>query len=176
MTDDEIETGKSRTQVKREFQALHDLARELLLLPAAGLAKIPMSDPLSTAVSQAKTFKRNALARQLRYIANLLSREGENAEAIRVALEASRHSHREQTRQFHEIETWRDRLIGGDQSLLNELIARYENIDRQHLFQLVRNAQKEQAKNPEAPARKAARILFQYLMQLASDTSSGAGS
>ncbi|HEX7026867.1 MAG TPA: ribosome biogenesis factor YjgA, partial [Gammaproteobacteria bacterium] len=70
--------------------------------------------------------------------------------------------YREQVQAFHETEQWRDKLIAGDEALLNELVGLF-NADRQHLRQLVRNAQKEQAQNK--PPRSA-RILFQYLMEL----------
>lgn len=172
MTENEIEVGKSRTQIKREFQALHDLARQLVALPAGSLEKLPVTESLSTAVSQAKTFSRGALARQLRYIAGLLPHE--NVDAIHVALDERLRPHREQTRLFHEAEFWRDSLISGNQTLFNELVARFPDIDRQHLHQLVRNAQKEYTQNPVTGSRKAARVLFQYLIQLQSSQSFGA--
>jgi ribosome-associated protein len=66
-------------------------------------------------------------------------------------------------REFQRLEQWRDRLLTGDEEVLNELASHFPQADRQHLRQLVRNAarEREQHKPP-----KSARALFQYLSEL----------
>lgn len=154
---DNNEEEKSKSQTKRELHALQDLGELLVELPVKQLQQLPLSEPLRQAVLEAKTFSRRALQRQIKYIGRLLPRE--DVDAIRRALEGAQQPHREQVRAFHETEQWRDRLLAGDEELLNELVERFD-ADRQHLRQLVRNAQKEQAQN-KSP--RSARMLFQYL-------------
>lgn len=151
---------KSKSQVKRELHELQDLGKQLVELPAKQLQKLPLSEPLHRAILEAKTFSRRALQRQLKYIGGLIPRE--DVEAIRRGLDSLLQPHRDHVRDFHETEQQRDRLIAGDDTLLNELVDRH-GADRQHLRQLVRNAQKEQAQNKPP---KSARILFQYLTEL----------
>lgn len=151
---------KSKSQVKRELHELQDLGKRLVELPAKQLQKLPLSEPLHQAILEAKTFSRRALQRQLKRIGGLMPQE--DIEAIRRDLDGLLQPHREQVRAFHEAEQWRDRLIAGDDALLNELVDRH-GADRQHLRQLVRNAQKEQAQNK--PPRSA-RMLFQYLTEI----------
>lgn len=160
MHDQDNEEEKSKSQVKRELHALQDLGKQLVGLPAKQLQKMPLSEPLLQAVLEAKNLSRQALQRQLKYIGGLIAHE--DSEAIRRVLDSLQQPHREQVRAFHETEQWRDRLIAGDQTMLNELVDRH-NADRQHLRQLVRNAQKEQAQNKPP---KSARMLFQYLTEI----------
>lgn len=160
MHDNQDQEEKSKSQVKRELHALQDLGKLLVELPVKQLQQIPLSDTLRQAVLEAKTYSRRALQRQLKYIGRLLPQE--DVDAIRRALDSVRQPHREQVRAFHQTEHWRDLLIAGDEALVNELVDLL-NADRQHLRQLVRNAQKEQAQNK--PPRSA-RILFQYLTEI----------
>lgn len=154
------EEEKSKSQVKRELHALQDLGKQLIELSPKQLQAMPLSEPLREAVLQAKSFSRRALQRQLKYIGGLMPHE--DVDAIYRALDGLLRPHRQQVQAFHETEQWRDKLIAGDEALLNELVDRF-NADRQHLRQLVRNAQKEQAQNK--PPRSA-RVLFQYLTEL----------
>lgn len=163
MTEPEFEEQKSKSQIKRELQALRDLGQKLVEMPAAKLDKVPMSEQLRDAVTDAKRFKREALRRQLQHIGGLLREEDD--EAIRKTLERLDQPHREEVRALHEIEQWRDELIAGSAERLTDLISRYEEVDRQYLNQLIRNAQKEQKLNKPP---KSARTLFRYLSELRS--------
>ena len=161
MTDPEFEERKSKSQIKREMQALRDLGQRLVELPTAKLEKVPMSEVLHDAVIAAKRLKREALRRQLQHI-GVLMRE-EESEVIYKTLERLDQPHREEVKALHEIEQWRDELIAGDMARLTDLFGRYESMDRQHVKQLIRNAQKERDQN-RSP--KSARALFQYLSGL----------
>lgn len=164
MLDTEEIPEKSKSQVKRELLALHDLGRELVDLPARALRQIPMSEAMREAISDAKHLKMEALRRQLKHIGKLI--RDEDAEAIQVALAALSKPHAEQVTIFHEVESWRDRLLAGDAVVLDELSQRFAELDRQHLGQLVRNAKKEVAL---ARPPKSSRALFRYLKTLVGD-------
>jgi ribosome-associated protein len=161
MTEPEFEEQKSKSQIKREMQALRDLGQRLVEMPAARLEKVPMSESLREAVIEAKRLKREALRRKLQHIGVLM--RAEESEVILKTLERLDQPHREEVKALHEIEQWRDELIAGDTDRLTDLVNRYENADRQYLRQLVRNAQKEREQN-RSP--KSARALFQYLSEL----------
>jgi len=152
---------KSKSQVKRELEALKDLGRELLDLPVRLLQQIPLDETTHSAIVDAKGMKKGAMKRQLRYIGGLL--KDEDATAIRQLLDGLRQPHRQQVHAHHEIEQWRDALIAGEGAVLSELADRFFDLDRQHLMQLVRNAKKELAM--EKPP-KSARLIFQYLKDL----------
>ena len=83
--------------------------------------------------------------------------------AIRQALLEIEQGAYQQARTFHRIEAWRDQLIDGDGALLENILERYPDADRQRLGQLARSARREKAKGLPA---KSARKLFRYLKDL----------
>ena len=161
MTEENEELIISKSQVKREMQALRDLGRELVDLPLVSLNKFDFSETLLDSIVLAQGLKREALRRQLQHIGKLL-REEDDA-AIRQLLSQISQPQRDEVMAFHEIEQWRDKLLDGDDEAINQAVDRFQEADRQHLRQLVRNARKElqQEKPP-----KSARLLFQYLRDL----------
>jgi len=161
MTEENEELIISKSQVKREMQALRDLGRELVDLPLVSLRKFDFSDTLLDSIVLAQGLKREALRRQLQHIGKLL-REEDDA-AIRQLLNQISQPQRDEVMAFHEIEQWRDKLLDGDDEAINQAVSRFQEADRQHLRQLVRNARKE--RQQEKPP-KSARLLFQYLKEL----------
>lgn len=167
MNDQEYALRPNKTQLKREIRALNELGRELINLPDSALKKMPLSDAMQEAIRDGKRFSRGALQRQLRRIANLMRHE--DTEAIQLELDRQKQPSRQQTAEFHQLEQWRDRLVNGDEQLLTELIDQFDNIDRQHIRQLVRNARLEtERKKPP----KSARNLFRYLSEIRRASSS----
>ena len=162
-TEDYEELPKSKSQVKREMQALRDLGKELVDLPAGELTKFTFSDSLHDAILLAQHSKREALRRQLQHIGKLLREEDELS--IRQTLAQISQPKREEVHIFHEIEQLRDRLLDGDDDAINQFVSKYSDTDRQHLRQLVRNARKEQQQQKPP---KSARLLFQYIRELVS--------
>jgi len=163
MSDEESELlseEKSKSEIKRELEALKDLGRELVDLPARQLMQVPLDDTTRTAIGDTHGMKKGALKRQLRYVGGLL--KNEDAAEIRRVLDGLQQPHRLQVRAHHEVEQWRDSLIAGDDSILSDLASRFAALDRQYLMQLVRNARKEQQQ--EKPPRSA-RVIFQYLKE-----------
>lgn len=154
--------GPSKSQIKRELDALKDLGRELIALPAADLEKLPLEERLLEAVVKAQPLSKGALKRQTGYIGKLIA--DTDHQAIRTALAEMRQPHLQATQQFHQLESWRDRLLADDDTVMAELREQFTALDSQHLRQLVRNAQKE-AKAEQSP--KSARLIYKYLQQLA---------
>lgn len=165
MTDAVEPERKSKSQIKREMQALRDLGKRLVELPPASLARIRVSDDTRDAVVAARSMKREALRRQLGHIGGLLRQE--DADAILLTLEQISQPHRQQVEAQHELEQWRDRLLAGDASLIDTLAQRLPGLDRQHVRQLVRNAIRERTQDKPP---KSARALYRYLDDLRSSS------
>jgi len=150
----------NKTALKREMKLFHELGRELVNLPANKFEAITLSDRMAEAVILTRKLKKAALQRQLRYISGIMSEE--DVKTIQYQLKQLALPQQQETEAFHELEEWRDKLIAGDNDLMNELVSTL-NADRQHLRQLVRNANKEaQEKKPP----KSSRLLFKYLKEL----------
>ncbi|WP_461519058.1 ribosome biogenesis factor YjgA [Porticoccus sp.] len=157
----EEEEPKSKSAVKREMTALQKLGEELVNLSPAKLAKIPMPEQLAEAVMLARRLKnREGKRRQLQYIGKIM--RVIDSEAIQQALESFHHDSLAFRQHFHRLENWRDRLISEGDRAMEDLLVDMPELDRQHLRQLIRQAQKEASQNkPPAAARK----LFQYLRE-----------
>lgn len=153
----------SKSQLKRESLALQKLGEQLISMPAARFHDLPMPDTLREAVEQARGMTgRRALYRQRQYIGKLM--RDIDASEIRAAIDEDEQRQRQAARNFHHIESWRDRLLTEGDSLLGELLEEFPAIDRQHVRQLIREAQRE--RDTEKPPRHA-RLLFRYLQKLA---------
>jgi ribosome-associated protein len=152
----------SRSQMKREVEALQDLGKKITELRPDQQAQVPMSEVLAEAVEEmARISSHGAKKRHLNYIGKLMKHEDE--EAIKVAIERFDSASDAHNQRFHALERLRERLIDGDQAAMNETLAAYPDCDIQHIRQLIRNAQKEREQNkPPASFRK----LFQYLRTL----------
>ena len=159
---DELEDEKSKSQIKREQLALQALGKELVELAERDLEQIPLSERCLDQVMDARKMSRSALKRQLGYIGGMLVHE--EVDEITVALTALKQQHQGKVREFHQMEAWRDALIANDENVMSELAVRFSDLDRQHVRQLVRNANKE-ATASKPP--KSSRALFQYLSDLA---------
>ncbi|WP_333608871.1 ribosome biogenesis factor YjgA [Arsukibacterium sp.] len=152
----------SKSQVKREMLALQALGEELLALSPAARQKLPLDEELMDALELADKLakKREALRRHIQFIGRLM--RDRDIEPIEQALAVIRNTNQAATRQFHKVETWRDRLIK-DSEAVTDFIAEYPDIDVQQLRQLIRNAKKEQEKQ-QPP--KYYRELFQLIKPL----------
>ena len=159
---DDQDPPVSKSQVKREMTALQDLGKELTQMSERKLNKLPLPDNLRQAIEEYKRLpnKNEARRRQLQYIGRLM-RDADPA-PITAVLEQDKQAVELQKRKLHTLEEMRERLINGDTATLNSLIEENPQLDIQHLRQLIRQSQKEQAENkPPAASRK----LFRYLRE-----------
>ncbi len=152
---------KSKSALKREMTALQKLGEELVELSPAKLSKVPMSDQLEEAVMLARRLKnREGKRRQLQYIGKIMRTI--DSDAIREKLDSFHHQSLSFRQEFHRMEQWRDRLIAEGDQAISDILLEAPQLDRQHLRQLVRQAQKEAAQNkPPAASRK----IFKYLRE-----------
>ena len=156
IVDDEI----SKSQIKRDAEALKLIGRQLVELNNKQLAKIPGSESLFHAISVAHKIqnKNEALRRQIQYIGKVL--RNEEVELITAALDKLNNKHQQLTHASQKLEILRDELIEQGDPKINTLLEEFPQLERQKLRQLIRQANKE--KKQEKPA-KAAKELFAYL-------------
>ena len=160
--DDDLELPKSKSQLKREVNALQDMGAAIVKLGAKDLTKIPLPDKLADAINEARRLNsHSAMRRQMQYIGRLM--RNIDPEPIQQALDAIRLCGQQSSAHFHAIEQWRDRLINEGQPALNEFIGLNPQTDRQQLRQLMLNATKEAAQ--EKPP-KSSRSLFRLLKEI----------
>lgn len=154
--------GPSRTQVRREASAVSDLALELVKLPKARVATMPLDEETREAIELCARLIKNARARQLRLVAKLLRGLGpEELKALQVLVTEPPG----RTSDEHLYEFWRRRLLAEGDAVLGEFVAEYPNADRQHLRQLIRSAKRQPA---DARTAKAARQLLRAIRATAS--------
>jgi ribosome-associated protein len=149
----------NKSALKREMQALQQLAGKLLELTPQRLQPLGLSERLTLALAEGRRLKvPDARRRHLRFLARLLGQE-EVAELQRFsdAIDARQGA---QNQRFHHLEQWRDRLLKEGDAALGDLLESYPRADRQQVRQLIRAAQREavQAK-PPAAARKLFKLL-----------------
>jgi len=149
----------SKSQLKRESDALQKVGEELISLSTSDLDNMDLPDELDDAVRTARKIQsRGGLKRQRQLIGKIM-RQIDNA-SVEKQLAIIKHKHDTNTVAF---EQWRDRLLANDKTALTEIINIHPDIDRQHINQLVRQALREQ-KQDKPPA--AARKLFKYLRDI----------
>ena len=159
---DEIPEAPSRSQNKREAEALQKLGEELTALPHPQLAQLPLPERLREAIEVARHLtSRGALRRQRQYIGRLM--RDLDPEPIRAKLDELRGADRVSRARFRDAERWRERLLADGDTALTEFLARFPQADRQHLRRLLREAAHE-AGQDQAPRR--ARELFRYIQDL----------
>ncbi|GAA5109985.1 ribosome biogenesis factor YjgA [Orbus sasakiae] len=156
--DDEI-IYVSKSEIKRDAEALKKLGVELVQLSKNELEKIPLDEDLDRAIELAQKIKKEGYRRQIQYIGKLL--RNRDIEPLTQALDKLKNRHNQQIAQFHKIEKLRDELI--ETGNAETVLALYPTADRQQLRNLARSAKKEQEDN-KAP--KSARQIFQYLKEL----------
>ncbi|WP_242476900.1 ribosome biogenesis factor YjgA [Halochromatium glycolicum] len=151
----------SRSQIKREHQALQALAEQLAGLPRAELEALSFGETTWAALDETARIKdQRALRRHYKRIANCLARE--DTEPLEALLAQRESQAQAAAARQHEVERWRQRLIEGGDEVLTELIDAYPAVDRQQLRSLVRAARKDTERGrPEAPRR-----LLRYLRGL----------
>ncbi len=160
---DELEHAdelKSKSQLKREVEALQDMGKALVDLSKDTLMKMDLPEDLLGAVLEAKRItSHGAIRRQMQYIGKVM--RGVDADAIADQLAAIRGESDSAKAEFHALERWRERLLADDNAI-TEWLGRHPGADAQKLRQLIRNARKE-AELGKPP--KSSRELFRMLRE-----------
>jgi len=149
----------SKSQKKREADALQTLGVKLIGLAEESLEELPLTDPLRQAIIEAKSIKSfGATRRQAQLIGKLM--RSADAEAIQAAYLEIMAKHNANTAEFQQCELWRQRLLHETKPALTAFIAAYPEVDTQKLRQLVKKAASEEASGNHSGAAKA---LFRFL-------------
>lgn len=152
----------SRSQRRREAQAVFDLARDLVKLPAGKLGSVPLPDEVRGALDKARRIKAHvARKRETQHVAKLMREL--DCEPIQAALYDTATDQREEAARQHRCEDWRAALLDSSSDAITALCAARPGIDAGRLRQLVRTAVKEQKHN-KAPT--ASRQLFRALREI----------
>ncbi|MCW7761763.1 hypothetical protein B5C26_13965 [Photorhabdus luminescens] len=152
----------SKSEIKRDAEALKKLGTELVELSKSALERVPLDEDLLTAIELAQKIKREGRRRQLQFIGKLLRTR--DVEPITTALDKLKNRHNQQITLLHKLEELRDKLIDGNDDVIDEVVTLFPQTDRQQLRTLIRNAKKEKAANKPP---KSYRQIFQYLKDMA---------
>lgn len=156
--DEDFDDSPSKSQIKREMEALQSLGEELIALSSDTLKKFDLPEQLLTALLDAKKITSNgAIRRQRQYIGKLM--RSIDPEPIVAKLNILKGENDVHTAWLHRLERWRDRLVQNE-SALADLMDEYPVDDIQTLRQAIRNARREQA---EGKPPKSYRQIFQIL-------------
>ncbi|PID43935.1 MAG: hypothetical protein CSA52_03165 [Gammaproteobacteria bacterium] len=140
--ENEEDFGPSKSQIKREMEALQALGEQLIELPPGQLDKLPLGGRIKQEILECGRLKaREAIRRQKQLIGKLM--RGEDADAVSQALKEFDTNSVEHARRLHLIERWRDRLLQEGKTALTEFINHYPEADVQQLRQAIRQAGKE---------------------------------
>lgn len=159
---DKLPDPNSKSQRKRDMEALQDIGAELCEQSEQVLLRCELPQRLHDAINEYKALPNahGARRRQMQFIGKLM-RELDEDTLTRIQKEL----HQNVTlakRRFHQLEQQRDALLEGGKEALAAYVAEHPNVDVQLLNQLLRQARKEQEQQ-KAPT--AARKLFQLLRE-----------
>ena len=162
--DDELPSGPSKSQRKRDSTALQDLGQLLTQATAGVLAKCELPDKVLAAIEeyQALPDKHGAQRRQLQYIGKVMRLlDEETIERIHAQLNRNVEMDK---RRFHRVEQLRDRLLASDTKVLADVLKEHPQLNAKVVSQLVRQARKEQERGqPPGSSRKLFKLLRESL-------------
>ena len=157
---------KSKTQKKNEVKALQELGEQLVALSRDQILSLEIPEELKqAAVKTLSMTKFGAIKRQLQYI-GVLMRDLDPG-PIKEALERRNLGRTMATQAFKEMETWRDKLLVGDNKNVEIFLAEYPAAQRQQLKTLIRSAARDAKINKKEkinnPVKASYRNLFKYI-------------
>ncbi|MEW5967043.1 MAG: ribosome biogenesis factor YjgA [Pseudomonadota bacterium] len=161
---DDVYDGPSKSQKKREVEALQDLGAELVKLPDAQFKRIELPEDLRQAVADCRRITQNgALRRQKQFIGKLM--RAIDPAPIQAQLDAFKGVSAAENARLHQAEKWREKLIA-DNEALTLFLNRYPDTDVTHLRQLIRNARDEAARNkPPRAFREIYHVIREAMQQ-----------
>lgn len=149
----------SKSQLKREMQALQQLGEQIIAMSDAQRARFPLSDDLLAAVEETGRIKaREARRRHMQYVGKLM--RGEDLEGIQAVFDEIENETLRRDHAFHRLEKWRDRLIEEGDDAVEAFVVEFPDVERQALRQLIRNARREREQGkPPTNARRLFRLI-----------------
>jgi ribosome-associated protein len=154
----------SKSQLKRDMDALQALGEELLTLPEKRVAALDLPESLLDAIKEGRRIvagtARSGKKRHLQLIGKLMRQV--DPEPIREAVAEFKLGRAQDSLELHQAERWRVRLVEDDNALQG-FIDSFEGVDTQQLRSLIRAARKDRALAPEQRSGRAWRELFQVV-------------
>jgi ribosome-associated protein len=162
----------SKTELKRQSDALQDLGTELVNAPRDRVKRVPMPEDVKEVILETQNIKdHEGRRRALQFVGKKMrSLDEEEIAVIRRTIEGWKGASKADTAALHALERRRDKLLADDNAL-TALLSEHPDLDVQHLRALIRNARKEQAENKPP---KAYREIFQILKDLAAQSAKAA--
>ncbi len=114
----------SRSEQKRLYKQVEDIARELIVLSDSDLKKLPAEEEVKAEIIECRGLKAGARKRQIKYLAKVMRQYP--LDNILNYLKAKKGSTLKQNQLFHEAERWRDVII-------NEAMEYSEHCRKEHL-------------------------------------------
>lgn len=152
----------SKSQRKRDSEALQELGEALIELPQEELDALALPEVLHDALMLARRItKHGGLYRQRQYIGKLMRKI--DAEPIRAALQDKRLRQQRQARHFHRLEHYRAQLLEEGPAALRHIAPGLPAAQLARLTQLTERARRE---STTGGPRHAARELFRTLAEL----------
>ncbi len=152
---------KSKTQIKKEAEALQELGMELLRLPIQRLERMALPDDLHKALMEAGSITSNIAGRRQRQFIGALMRDVD-PEPIRHALLQISADLPIESKIIEETRMWLDSLLTGDPAIQEAFIHACPGLEHQRLRQLLRNIKKEKTTGRSSKSLKA---LEQIIMK-----------
>jgi len=154
----------SKTELKRQSDALQDLGHELVDQPRDRVKRVPMPEDVRDAILECQSIKNHeGRRRALQFVGKKMrSLTEEEVAVIQRTIEGWKGASKADTAALHALERRREKLLA-DEKALTTLLGEHPELDAQHLRTLIRNARKEQAENKPP---KAYREIFQILKDL----------
>lgn len=139
INDDEDIEFISKSQLKRESQAITKLGKRLTELSEAQLAQIPLDEPVREAIALAHKIqnKRSALKRHFLFLGKLL--RARDTDAIFTAVDRFDKTSQIEIQRHHAAERWRDQILEQGFDAIETFVSQQSSADRQKLRQLWRN-------------------------------------
>jgi ribosome-associated protein len=143
----------SKTDLKRESEALQSLGQALLTLRGDLFARLELPEKLQEALAEAKRITNfEGKRRQMQFVGKLMRKlEDAQRDAIHAALDEQQNGSAAEKLALHQAEHWRDRLIADDGALA-QWLEQFPRTDTQQIRALIRQARKD------APAAHDAKV------------------
>jgi ribosome-associated protein len=154
----------SKSEAKRESDALQKLGALLVEAPRDRVKRVPMPEDVLDAILMCQTITNHeGRRRQMQFVGKKMrTLDEEEVAIIQRAIDSWKGASKSETAALHALERRREKLLADD-GALTVLLAEHPHLDVQHLRTLIRNARKEQA---ESKPPKAYREIFQILKDL----------
>lgn len=156
--------GPSKSQLKREDEALQAVGQRLVELSKAKISRLPVNELLREALLEYKCISsREAQRRHLKRVAKLL--RDHELEAVQLALERASPDSSMSMASTRDAERWCDRLLDEGGAALTEFVSLHPAVEVQRLRQLQRKAAKARAGDADQGPTPAQRELLRYVRE-----------